>query len=126
MKNNDTPMVAVRFAEWLRLNFQNCPEEMDNLWEDVHYTVDNISIKRYTTIELWKYWTTNACTIWDTGGRPLVEKSPYTKDDMKDISTEMDKNIQDMADMQEQLRNMALNALSCSCTQDQSCPNCHP
>lgn len=45
---------ALVFAEWLRINFNNSPEEIDNYWEDIFYKVDNIRIENYTTTELYQ------------------------------------------------------------------------
>lgn len=56
--------LAIEFAEWLRINFNNSPEEIDNYWEDLFYKVDNIKVKNYTTQKLFeifikeKYGTT--------------------------------------------------------------------
>jgi hypothetical protein len=50
----------IKFAEWLRINFNNSPEETtENLWEDMFYTIDNIEIKNYTTEELYFWWYEN-------------------------------------------------------------------
>ena len=50
---------CIKFAEWLRINFNNSPEEFDNYWEDIFYTVDEIRIKDYTTEELYHWWLKN-------------------------------------------------------------------
>ena len=47
------------FANWLRVNFNNSPEEFDNYWEDIFYTVDKIRQKNYTTEELYEWWSNN-------------------------------------------------------------------
>lgn len=117
MKNNDPRMLAVRFAEWMRLNFTNNPQEMDNLWEDTMLTMTDHP-KRYTTEELWSHWYKNVCTIWDTSGRKSIESD--------DLSMRMDQEIEDMSNMQEHIRSRALESLTCDCNSDQSCPNCLP
>lgn len=50
---------CIRFAEWLRINFNNSPEEIDNYWEDIFYNIDNIRISNYTTEELYDWWIKN-------------------------------------------------------------------
>lgn len=47
------------FANWLRVNFSNSPEEIDNYWEDIFYTIDKIRQKNYTTEELYEWWSNN-------------------------------------------------------------------
>lgn len=53
---------SVSFAEWLRKNFNNSPDEVINCWEDVYYRIDNYRIMHYTTIELYEWWLKNKTT----------------------------------------------------------------
>ena len=50
---------SILFANWLRINFQNSPEEFDNYWEDIFYTIDSIRQNNYTTEELYDWWIKN-------------------------------------------------------------------
>lgn len=52
-------MEVILFAEWLRINFDNSPEEFDNYWYDLFYTIDNIHQKNYNTEELYNWWRFN-------------------------------------------------------------------
>ena len=51
----------IKFGEWLRVNFENSPTLRDdlNLWYDIHYTIDIIESKKYTTEELYEWWIEN-------------------------------------------------------------------
>ena len=50
------------FVEWLRINFNNTPEELENNWEDIFYTIDKIHKKKYTSEELYNWWFDN---VWN-------------------------------------------------------------
>lgn len=50
---------CILFADWLRVKFDNSPEEIDNYWYDIYYTIDNIHQKNYTTEELYQWWCSN-------------------------------------------------------------------
>ena len=56
---HDVRQRCLLFANWLRVNFNNSPEEIDNYWEDIFYTIDNIRQKNYTTEELYEWWSNN-------------------------------------------------------------------
>jgi hypothetical protein len=50
----------IKFAEWLRVKFQNNPEDLvENDWYDLFYTIDDIHNKKYTTEELYIWWCKN-------------------------------------------------------------------
>lgn len=50
---------AIRFAEWLKINFDNEPQEVGSQWYDLFYIIDEIEHKSYTTEELYKWWSDN-------------------------------------------------------------------
>ena len=46
MKEEKIDKHCLSFANWLRINFNNSPEEFDNYWEDIFYTIDEIRQKK--------------------------------------------------------------------------------
>lgn len=66
---------CIRFAEWLRINFNNSPEEIDNYWEDIFYNIDNIRISNYTTEELYDWWIKNVKQSGGEIGRRAVKQA---------------------------------------------------